>query len=151
MTDVAGEAALLPTPGRTPRRLILILASLAFVVVAAAASLIIVQGVGSQMDDIRRTQESARLARDLIQALTDAETGQRGYLLTQDEFYLDPYRAAVTTIDETFNGIVAAVGDKPQQASRVQSLSELIEQNAPRWQRPSNSRGRAGLPKRSRS
>ena len=34
----------------------------------------------------------------LLQALTDAETGQRGYLLTQDESFLVPYKLAVSEI-----------------------------------------------------
>ena len=33
---------------------------------------------------------------DIISLTTDAETGQRGYLLTGSESYLEPYRAAVT-------------------------------------------------------
>ena len=34
----------------------------------------------------------------LLQALTDAETGQRGYLLTQDASFLAPYKTAISQL-----------------------------------------------------
>ena len=39
--------------------------------------------------------------RALLAAYVDAETGVRGYLLTGDETYLDPYHAARTTIERS--------------------------------------------------
>src|ERR1043166_5102295 len=33
--------------------------------------------------------------------LSDAETGQRGFLLSGDDAYLDPYRAAIRDIHQT--------------------------------------------------
>ncbi len=36
----------------------------------------------------------------LLQALTDAETGQRGYLLTQDPSFLAPYRMAIAELPQ---------------------------------------------------
>ena len=38
---------------------------------------------------------------ETVGQLSDAETGQRGYLLTGDETYLEPYRAAIKTVDQT--------------------------------------------------
>lgn len=37
----------------------------------------------------------------LLKIMLDAETGQRGYLLTGDSNYLTPYDAAVTAVDQT--------------------------------------------------
>jgi len=37
--------------------------------------------------------------KDLLQALTDRETGQRGYLLTLDQNFLEPYTAAGENVD----------------------------------------------------
>ncbi|MEI2616629.1 MAG: CHASE3 domain-containing protein [Thermomicrobiales bacterium] len=51
----------------------------------AAASLFLVRTVDSQLADIAQTYEVRRQARELMLALVDAETGQRGYLLTQDQ------------------------------------------------------------------
>ena len=35
---------------------------------------------------------------DLLSELKDAETGQRGYVITGDESYLEPYKSALTAI-----------------------------------------------------
>ncbi len=41
----------------------------------------------------------------ILQALTDAETGQRGYLLTRDESFLEPYWAANEVIVSLLNSV----------------------------------------------
>ena len=38
---------------------------------------------------------------ETVGLLSDAETGQRGYLLTGDEAYLEPYHTAIKSIDQT--------------------------------------------------
>src|SRR5690606_30086759 len=58
----------------------------------------------------------------------DAETGQRGYLLTQGDAYLEPYRAAVRTLDATYRNLLDMVESNPRQRIRVSSLAEAIEQ-----------------------
>jgi PAS domain S-box-containing protein len=50
------------------------------------------------------------LNRDLIDGLRDAETGQRGFLLTGREEYLDPYYAAARRVPDTLNQLLAATG-----------------------------------------
>ncbi len=41
----------------------------------------------------RHTREVLTAAGELLSSVTDAETGQRGYLLTGDRIFLDPYRS----------------------------------------------------------
>lgn len=50
----------------------------------------------------------------LLQHMLDAETGQRGYLLTGDAKYLQPYDAALTQIGRTMNDLNAAYADDLQ-------------------------------------
>lgn len=59
------------------------------------------QSVGS-LDNLSTTQEARTSIRELHHSLLNAETGQRGYLLTKREDYLPPYRAAVARIAESF-------------------------------------------------
>jgi two-component sensor histidine kinase/CHASE3 domain sensor protein len=101
--------------------------SLLLVVAAAVASLFLVQGVDQQMRDVLHTYEVRRQARELVQALTDAETGQRGYILTQDNAYLDPYRSAVTSLDATYRNLTEIVADNPAQQQTIGDLAEPIE------------------------
>src|SRR5207244_8127775 len=55
----------------------------------------------------------------LLAAATDAETGQRGYLLSGDPAYLRPYEAAGGRIDEQFDQLQALTADNPAQQARV--------------------------------
>ena len=50
------------------------------------------------------------LNRDLIDGLRDAETGQRGFLLTGREEYLEPYNAAERRVPDTLNQLMASTG-----------------------------------------
>src|SRR5690606_38408577 len=42
-------------------------------------------------NEVIEARDARTAAVDLRTALQDAETGQRGYILTQDEAYLEPY------------------------------------------------------------
>ncbi|PZO83795.1 MAG: histidine kinase, partial [Micavibrio aeruginosavorus] len=49
---------------------------------------------------VTRTHETLTALRDVLSVFKDAETGQRGYLLTGDENYLAPYNKALADIEE---------------------------------------------------
>jgi signal transduction histidine kinase len=55
-----------------------------------------------------------------------AESGQRGYLLTHRDSYLDPYRSAISTLPAALDATAALVVDNPQQQHAVGRLSQLI-------------------------
>jgi signal transduction histidine kinase len=50
--------------------------------------------------NITEAQLTRRALNDLAQTILDAETGQRGYLLTGDERYLEPYNNAVSQVSQ---------------------------------------------------
>jgi PAS domain S-box-containing protein len=63
-----------------------------------------------------------------LSLLKDAETGQRGYLLTHDNGYLAPYRAATAELDDALARLrVRAVLDLGQQA-RITELDRLARE-----------------------
>ena len=127
MTDATNDYAEIAAPRRSTKRRLAIGMSLTFVLAAVAAALFVVQGVDSQIRDVQHTYEVRRQAQALAQALVDAETGQRGYLLTQDSVYLEPYRAAVTSLDATYLNLLNLVADSPTQRLRIESLADEIE------------------------
>ncbi|MGC2276800.1 MAG: CHASE3 domain-containing protein, partial [Candidatus Binatus sp.] len=49
-----------------------------------------------------------------------AETGQRGYLLTGNDTYLEPYRAADSSIDNLRRQLRDLTADNPDQAHRLE-------------------------------
>ncbi|MEO1480674.1 MAG: CHASE3 domain-containing protein [Myxococcota bacterium] len=58
--------------------------------------------------------------------LNDAETGQRGYLLTGADRYLAPYDNALTAIHETADEIQTLTEDNPRQQKRLAELRPYI-------------------------
>jgi methyl-accepting chemotaxis protein len=64
---------------------------------------------------------------NLLSELKDAETGQRGYLITGLDSYLEPYTAAVPQVSITFADLVKITTDNPRQQRRLESLSPLID------------------------
>jgi len=73
------------------------------------------------------TYEVLNLLDDTVASLSDAETGQRGYLLTGDEAYLEPYRAALKSVDQGVAHFKRLTSDNPNQQKRIQVLEPLIE------------------------
>ena len=128
MTEATARIATMQLPGREFRRYALIALSLLFVVVAVVGALVILSGVEAQTRDTRRTYEILQHSRHLILHLVDAETGQRGYLLTQDPVYLDPYRASIASIDSTYQQLLALASEEPGQRRQIETLAEAIAQ-----------------------
>ncbi|PYX34751.1 MAG: hypothetical protein DMG80_00950 [Acidobacteria bacterium] len=71
------------------------------------------------------TLESSRIQTNIawvLKDLTDMETGQRGYLLTADPAYLQPYTDAKNRIDTDIDGLRARL------ANRAESERSLVSQ-----------------------
>jgi signal transduction histidine kinase len=57
------------------------------------------------LDDIAKASDTRSALNRLLQHALDAETGSRGYLLTGDPRYLEPYNAAVTEITQNLDNL----------------------------------------------
>jgi methyl-accepting chemotaxis protein len=62
---------------------------------------------------------------DTLSSLKDAETGQRGFVLTGAERYLEPYNGAAKLIDEHLQELQQLTVDNPSQQGRVARLKTL--------------------------
>jgi len=128
MTDATSDLGLLAVGKRQTWRLLAIVVSLVLIVGAAGSALFLVRGADTQIADVVKTYEVRRQARELILALVDAETGQRGYLLTQDSQYLEPYQDAVATIGRTYDDLIKMVVDTPGQKLLLNTIADQLEQ-----------------------
>src|ERR1700722_600964 len=59
---------------------------------------------------------------ELLSGAQNAETGQRGYLLTNNEKYLEPYNAALIEIPPKLDQITELTRDNPAQKPRIDAL-----------------------------
>nr|WP_315478430.1 CHASE3 domain-containing protein [uncultured Rhodoferax sp.] len=63
----------------------------------------------------------------LERSMLDAETGQRGYLLTHRKEYLEPYAQALLRIEEAYRVLDAYYGNDPESQALLQRLHDLTE------------------------
>lgn len=114
---------------------LVVLVSLVLVMLAAVAALVLVQGIDRQLSDVIHTYEVRNQARELTISLSEAESSQRGYLLTRDESYLEPYRGAAASIDMRLLSLTALTDADPEQAARVRSIASEIVAKAAEMER----------------
>jgi diguanylate cyclase (GGDEF)-like protein len=78
------------------------------------------------LHDVQRTYEVVAAVKDVQIALSDAEAGMRGYLLTGQDDFLGPYDRGVATVPSAFRSLASVIdGDVAQEArvSKIESLS----------------------------
>lgn len=61
-----------------------------------------------------------------LSLVNDAETGQRGYLLTHKESYLEPYEQSISQRDEQFQTLRQLTLDNPAQQKNLDLLEPLV-------------------------
>jgi CHASE3 domain sensor protein len=98
-----------------------------------------------QMQQVEaRTLESSTIQMDisnLLKDLTDMETGQRGYLLTGNPSYLQPYTDAKGRIGADFAGLRAGLANRGEsERSRVTELESLASSKQAEMERSINFR-----------
>jgi CheY-like chemotaxis protein/signal transduction histidine kinase/CHASE3 domain sensor protein len=64
---------------------------------------------------------------DLLSTAKDAETGQRGFLLTGEPKYLEPYNAAKSAIAAKIDAVAELTQDNPAQQARIASLKRHLD------------------------
>ncbi len=99
--------------------------------VLAAAILIFINEAGFRLSTQAATNiEEAQLTRGsvnrVLQQMLDAETGQRGYLLTGDTKYLEPYDIATADINQTLDALRRLYAAYPQELAEFNALSRNV-------------------------
>jgi methyl-accepting chemotaxis protein len=76
---------------------------------------------------VAHTAEVRTALADLLSALKDAETGERGYVITGDDSFLEPYQTALTGIPSIFASLRKLTSDNAARQQQWASLSPLID------------------------
>jgi diguanylate cyclase (GGDEF)-like protein/PAS domain S-box-containing protein len=77
---------------------------------------------------VRHTLTVRETVGDVLSLLKDAETGQRGFLLTGDPAFLTPYEAADQQIGARLDTLDRVTGDEPEEAESVGQIRTLVAQ-----------------------
>ncbi len=76
--------------------------------------------------ELKVSREVGDSTDDLLSMLKDAETGQRGYVLTGKDTYLEPYNTATAAIPGLLSRLRSAAAELPVQRERVEALQPLV-------------------------
>ncbi|HEY4102756.1 MAG TPA: CHASE3 domain-containing protein [Polyangiaceae bacterium] len=76
---------------------------------------------------VTHTYEVRTKLGDLFSALKDAETGQRGFVITGDDAFLEPHRVALPQIELLFNQARNLATDNDAQQHRLTELKSLLD------------------------
>jgi len=94
-----------------------------------------VVGIVSYLSVVRLNENAARVEHTrevlgslelLLAAATDSETAERGYVITGDESYLEPYREAAAVIDSQTRRLRELTADNRAQQQRLDSVAALV-------------------------
>jgi signal transduction histidine kinase/DNA-binding response OmpR family regulator/CHASE3 domain sensor protein len=102
-------------------------ASLIILIASSSASYISIRNLLESASLVRHTNEVIIKLNDLNTALIDAETGQRGYLLTGNDDFLGPWQRAQGSIGSRLKEVKMLTLDNPEQQASLERLSSLVE------------------------
>ena len=100
-----------------------------FLVLTAINALVFAQSMTALTDReqwVAHTQVVQTRLADFQVEMLNAETGQRGYLLTGNMRYLQPYTAALPLIDQDMRALHSLMQDNPRQQQALADIQPLV-------------------------
>ncbi|MGV2833309.1 response regulator [Pseudomonas shirazensis] len=91
----------------------------------AVAFVAVISYLLSAMQWVEHTDRVIGNANETLKLSIDMETGMRGFLITGDERFLDPYEVAKPRIFASLDSLRELVADNPAQVDRIDRLSAL--------------------------
>lgn len=101
--------------------------ALALLIVNAAISYRNTQKIVENEGRISHTHQVLTEFESTLSTLKDAETGQRGYLLTGESRYLEPYKSATARLSEKLDKLQRLTADNNRQQQRIHRLKMAID------------------------
>lgn len=80
-----------------------------------------------QAEMVAHTNEVINTLESLLSALKDAETGVRGYLLTDETEFLTPYYGSIEKVDSLYNAVQILTSDNPLQQERLKRFKRSLD------------------------
>lgn len=102
---------------------------LSAIVVLLSVSLMTYRNLDNYMNEVKLVRHSnlvVTLAENVLSSIKDAEAGHRGYQLTRDSSYLDPYFKSIQDLPGMLTELDSLVADNPIQTLYVDTLQKRI-------------------------
>ena len=110
------------------KRNLLILYGISFflLIVTAIASYSSITSLLSSQRQVEHTNAVLNKLENVISVLKDAETGQRGFLLTENDDFLEPYNGSLPRAYELISEIKNLSADNESQLQSAEQLRQLV-------------------------
>ena len=108
----------------------MLVASGLLALVIATAFAVLLTSVADLRTSERRARESEEVlvvANRLERLVVDLETGQRGFIITGQERFLQPWHDAQVAFPDQARNLQQLVADNPEQQARAQRLTQQID------------------------
>ncbi len=101
--------------------------SLILLLISSVASFISIRQLQHSSALVEHTKNVINASDKILSDLKDAETGQRGFLLTGKESFLEPYYAGLKSLPGSLKVAIDLTQDNPIQIQRFEELSGVID------------------------
>ena len=115
-----------PTLGRRVAGLMVL--AIVLMLVLNLSVLVLIQRTVAFNDTVDEAQQVRLVSREVLTRLVDAETGQRGFLLTERLEYLSIHEEATQLLPDLLQELAGLTGGDPDLAPRVERVQELSDQ-----------------------
>ncbi len=127
MEKMAAPVALTRKSGMDPLLSFGLAAVLVFFLISGGIAYRNIQTLKDDNQRIVHSHQVIAVLDDLLSTVKDAETGQRGFLLTNNEHYLEPYNAALLDVTSQLDDLSGLTRDNPNQQARIPQLKLHID------------------------
>jgi signal transduction histidine kinase len=123
---LASVIAFLRTPGIVRNMLALLTLGFVLLLIIGAGSVWSVVRTRDYSDLVDHTRAVLTATEEVLSLTLEAESGQRGYLITHDSSYLDRYAPASKVLPDRLDALAGMVADNPPQEARARALKQAV-------------------------
>ena len=120
-----------------PRRKLLLTLTIGLLLTLAQTAYLYISALGYQKltRQLQHSHDASEQLNGVLRLVDDAETAQRGYLLTGDRSYLQPYEAARSQIEGRLSKLADLAANNAIQQQRITDLRRLVQEKFAEMQR----------------
>lgn len=122
LTNVRARTSRLGTPALSRMVMGLLMLAIVLLLAVNVATMVMNQRTIAYNDAVAHSEKVRLAAKDLLILLTNAETSQRGYMLTAQPAYRHEYDAALAQLPGALDDLGKLIGDDPVKQHHFQSL-----------------------------
>ena len=123
--SITGAHTTQPQPPRRPLWVLAFFCALLAILAIGFVSYTEMSVLADSSARVQRSYDVLQTLHDLNTSLTDTETNQRGFLLTQDTTYLDQYDAAIAQIGLALTELRRLSSSEPSTGDAIGHLAQL--------------------------